>query len=119
MSLAARALEEAGIPTVIIGSAVDIVEHCGVPRYAFTDFPLGNPCGKPWDRKMQLAIVERAVALFDDAREPGAMLTAPFQWGDGVSWRSVYGRVDDSNREALKAAGAARRAERAALPKRP
>ena len=37
MSLVARILEEAGIPTVILGSAIDIVEHCGVPRFLFTD----------------------------------------------------------------------------------
>ena len=56
MSLVARELEQSGLPTVIIGSALDIVEHCGVPRYVFTDFPLGNPCGHPWQRDMQREI---------------------------------------------------------------
>ena len=37
MSLVARYLEEAGLPTVIVGSARDVVEHCGVPRFVFTD----------------------------------------------------------------------------------
>ena len=41
------------MPTVVIGSARDIVEHCGVARFVFTDFPLGNPCGHPWRRDMQ------------------------------------------------------------------
>ena len=49
MSLTARYLEAHGIPTVIIGSAWDIVEWCGVPRFLFADRPLGNPCGHPWD----------------------------------------------------------------------
>ena len=49
MSLVARLLEEAGIPTVILGSGKDIVEYCGVPRFLFSDFPLGNPCGVPWN----------------------------------------------------------------------
>ena len=48
LSLVARHLEANGLPTVIIGSALDVVEHCGVPRFLFTDFPLGNPCGHPW-----------------------------------------------------------------------
>ena len=61
MSLAARHLEAAGIPTVIVGSARDIVEECGVPRFLFVDFPLGNPCGKPWDGEMQYKIVGGAL----------------------------------------------------------
>ena len=65
MSLVARHLEEAGIPTVIIGSGRDIVEECGVPRFLFVDFPLGNPCGKPWDRDMQHAITGAALDLLE------------------------------------------------------
>ena len=63
MSLVARHLEANGIPTVIIGSALDVVEYCGVPRFLFTDFPLGNPCGHPYDRDMQEAIVRQAIAI--------------------------------------------------------
>jgi D-proline reductase (dithiol) PrdB len=60
VSLVARHLEANGIPTVIIGSARDVVEHCGVPRFYFTDFPLGNPCGHPWRPDMQREIVRQA-----------------------------------------------------------
>ena len=49
ISLVARHLEAAGIPTVIMGCAKDIVEHAGVPRFLFSDFPLGNAAGKPHD----------------------------------------------------------------------
>ena len=42
VSIAARAAEEAGIPTVIMGCARDIVEHVGVSRFYFSDFPLGQ-----------------------------------------------------------------------------
>ena len=63
MSLVARHLEANDIPTIILGSAKDIVEHCGVPRFLFTDFPLGNPCGKPWDVEMQRRIVGLADVL--------------------------------------------------------
>ncbi len=57
MSLVARHLESEGISTVFIGSALDIVEECGVPRFFFVDLPLGNPCGKPWDVSMQQALI--------------------------------------------------------------
>jgi len=42
LSLVARYLEAAGISTVLLACAKDIVEHCGVPRAVFSDFPLGN-----------------------------------------------------------------------------
>ena len=57
MSLTARHLEANGLPTVVIGSARDIVEQAGVARFLFSDFPLGNPCGIPYDVEMQTAIV--------------------------------------------------------------
>jgi hypothetical protein len=36
VSLVARHLEADGLPTVIMGCAKDIVEHCGVPRFLFS-----------------------------------------------------------------------------------
>jgi len=65
VSLVARTLEANGLPTVIIGSALDIVEHCGVPRFVFTDLPLGNPVGRPWDRDMQREVVHLALRTLD------------------------------------------------------
>ena len=53
VALAARAAEEAGIATVIMGCAKDIVEQVGVPRFYFSDFPLGNSCGRPNDSLSQ------------------------------------------------------------------
>src|SRR5215475_7947063 len=52
-SLVARHLEANGIPTVVMGCAKDIVEYAQVPRFLFSDFPLGNPAGPPHDREAQ------------------------------------------------------------------
>lgn len=106
------------MPTVMIGSAPDIVEHCGVPRFVFTDFPLGNPCGHPWDRDMQTSIVRLALGLLETATGPRATVEAPFAWKDDPGWRERYGRVDPAERERLLAAGEERRRRRAtARPK--
>jgi D-proline reductase (dithiol) PrdB len=51
LSMVARHLEAHGIPTVLIGSALDVVECCGAPRFYFNEFPLGNPCGTPGSRR--------------------------------------------------------------------
>jgi hypothetical protein len=112
--LVARHLEANGIPTVIIGSALDVVEHCGVPRFLFTDFPLGNPCGHPWNTGMQEAIVRQAIGLLDSAAGPRTTVKAPFGWKeDDPGWRARYGRVDPAKRERLLALGEQRRRERA------
>ncbi len=112
VSLVARHLEANGISTVIMGCARDIVEECGVARFVFTDFPLGNPCGKPWDAEMQRSIVGTALDLLDRAWMPRTTVQTPFQWGDD-GWRDAFFRVDDSNREALARAGEERRRRQA------
>ena len=93
MSLVARHLEANGIPTVIIGSARDIVEQCAVARFVFTDFPLGNPCGKPYDTAMQRAIVTLALDVLESARHPRTTVQTPFQWDDSGAWRETYMRL--------------------------
>lgn len=115
MSLIARHLEANGIPTVILGSALDVVEHCGVPRFAFVDFPLGNPCGRPWDRTMQTAIVTAAVSLFESAVAPRTTLRLAHRWSEDEGWRDEYLAVRAEDLEALRRKGEERRALRAQL----
>jgi len=95
---------------VIIGSARDVVEHCGVPRFLFTDFPLGNSCGKPWDAEMQRRIVGLALDLLESATAPRTTVQAPFMWSEDPSWKERYARIDPSQAENLRRAGEARRA---------
>ncbi len=96
MSLVARHLEENGLPTVVLGSARDVVEQCGVARFVFTDFPLGNPCGKPDDAVMQRAIVGMALDVLETARYPRTTVQTPFQWDESGEWRATYMRIPPS-----------------------
>ncbi len=89
MSLVARHLEANGIPTVVFGTARDIVEHCGVARYVFVDFPLGNPCGKPYDVDMQHEILELGLDLLETATEPRTTVVAPHEWGPDTTWKDL------------------------------
>jgi hypothetical protein len=118
VSLVARELEASGITTVVLGSARDIVEECGVPRFLFTDFPLGNPCGKPNDSPMQREIVGYALDLIESARLPRTTVQTPFRWGEEESWKARYARVDAEQAERLRRAGDSRRArqQRAQTP---
>jgi D-proline reductase (dithiol) PrdB len=118
VSLVARHLEANGVPTVIVGSALDVVEHCGVPRFYFTDFPLGNPCGHPWRPEMQRDIVRQALGLFETAKAPRTTVKAPLTWHeDGAVWRARYGRVDPADRERLLKLGDERRLRQAKAKK--
>ncbi len=67
ISLVARHLEANGISTVVMGCAKDIVEHAAVPRFLFSDFPLGNSAGKPHDPASQAFTLELALRLLEIA----------------------------------------------------
>lgn len=97
---------------MIVGSARDIVEQCGVPRFLFTDFPLGNPCGLPWDAEMQGAILGMAFDLLESARYPRTTVQTPFQWPN-EDWRTNFMRVDEADLERLRAMGEQRRMDQA------
>ena len=109
MSLVARQLEENGLPTLVIGSAYDIVSYCGIPRYLYTDFPLGNPCGKPYDNEMQMEIIHQALSLLEEASKGNTILRSICTWSEENSWRDEYLHVNESNRAELARLGEARR----------
>lgn len=89
MSLISRYLEENGIPTVVIGAARDIVEHCGVARFLFVDFPLGSPCGEPWNVAQQQDIFQQALDLLSEAKEPRTTRDAGYSWSKGEDWKRL------------------------------
>ena len=87
MSLVARHLEDNGIPTVIMGCAKDIVEYCGVPRFLFSDFPLGNSAGRPRDVESQTATLELAMRVLETAPAARTTVQSPLRWRDDASWK--------------------------------
>jgi D-proline reductase (dithiol) PrdB len=87
VSLVARHLEDNGIPTVIMGCAKDIVEHCGVPRFLFSDFPLGNSAGRPRDVESQTATLELALRVLETAPAARTTVQSPLRWRDDASWK--------------------------------
>ena len=93
-SLVARHLEANGLPTVVVGCAKDIVEHCGVPRFCFSDFPLGNAAGKPHDRGSQAATLELALRTLESAPGPRTTVQSPQRWAEDASWKLDYSNVE-------------------------
>ena len=89
MSLVARHLEANGIPTVVIATARDIVEQAAVPRLLFVDFPLGAPCGEPFDPGQQSAVLEMAFQLLETATVPRTTREAGLAWSKGQRWKDL------------------------------
>jgi D-proline reductase (dithiol) PrdB len=90
MSLVARTLEAAGNATVVMGAALDIVEHCGVPRFLFSDVPLGSAAGLPFDTASQDATLALALQMLETATEPRTTVRNPLVWPGPVEWRRGY-----------------------------
>ena len=107
MGLVARHLEANGIATVIMGCAKDIVERCGVPRFLFSDFPLGNSAGRPFDVESQRQTLELALQVLETAPAPRTTVQSPQRWNEDAAWKRDYNDLSKLSPEKI----AERRAE--------
>lgn len=96
VSLVARHLEESGIPTVCVGSALDIMEAGRPPRACFVDYPLGHTAGKAFDIADQDAIALAALHTLATATAPGTLVHLPNRWGDD-DWRAEASSTEASD----------------------
>ena len=93
ISLVARHLEANGIATVVMGCAKDIVEHAAVPRFLFSDFPLGNSAGRPHDPASQAFTLELALRVLEMAPAAQTTVQSPLRWSADASWKRDYNNV--------------------------
>ena len=94
LSLVARHLEATGIATVVMGCAKDIVEHVGVPRFLFSDFPLGNAAGRPHDPESQALTLELALRVLESAPGPRTTMQSPLRWSESHEWKLDYSNIE-------------------------
>ncbi len=88
--LAARALEANGISTVVMGCAKDIVEYVCVPRFLFSDFPLGNAAGRPRDPASQAFTLDLALRVLEVAPASRTTVQSPLRWSADSDWKLDY-----------------------------
>jgi hypothetical protein len=93
-SLLARYLEGAGISTVIMGAAKDIVEYCGVPRFLFSDLPLGNAAALPGNPSSQDSNLKLALRLLEGAPGPRTTVQSPLVWASYPAWKLDYSNLE-------------------------
>lgn len=101
LALAAQHLELNFISTVVMGCAKDIVEHVGVARFLFSDFPLGNAAGRPDDPISQRKTLAIALRLLESAKDPRTTVQSPLKWSDDPSWKLDYSNAERMTSEQI------------------
>src|ERR1700731_5447708 len=76
-----------------MGCARDIVEYVGVPRFLFSDFPLGNPAGRPNDPDSQTFTLELALRVLGTAPAPRATVQSPLRWSANADWKLDFSNI--------------------------
>jgi hypothetical protein len=78
-----RAVEEAGLPSVIIASLPTIAAQSGAPRVLAVDTPMGSALGDPADPAQQRTILAAALSLLEDAVDPGSVVAVDGRYRTG------------------------------------
>ena len=94
MGLIAREVEQRGIASVSLSSALSITRSAGAPRAVFLDFPLGRTAGRAFDKVMQRDIVRHALDLVHDATVPGTVTELDYRWAADDTWKDGVMRGD-------------------------
>src|SRR5439155_27061514 len=100
-ALVARHLEANGISTVVMGCAKDVIEHAAVPRFLFSDFPLGNSAGKPHDTESQALTLELALRVLETASGSLTTMQSPLRWDADGKWKLDFSNVDQMSPDEL------------------
>src|SRR5450759_917943 len=77
-----------------MGCAKDIVEQVGVPRFLFSDFPLGNAAGRPKDPKSQAFTLDLALSVLETAPAARTTVQSPLTWSTSPDWKFDYSNIE-------------------------
>ena len=65
----------------------------GVPRFLFSDFPLGNSSGKPHEPDTQRFTLDLALKVLESAVGPRTTVQSPLRWNDDGDWKNDYNNI--------------------------
>ena len=75
-----RAIEQAGIPTIIIAALPPVVRQNGSPRAVAPRVPMGANAGEPNNPEMQTNIVKDALRQLIEIETPGKIVPLPYEY---------------------------------------
>ena len=78
--LVQRAIEAAGIPTIIIAALPPVVRQTGSPRAVAPLVPMGANAGEPNNREMQYNIVKDTLEQHEDIESAGKIVPLPYEY---------------------------------------
>jgi hypothetical protein len=80
VGLVSRVIEAAGIPTVTLNMIWVMQRAIGMSRVAAIEHPFARPYGDVGDVETQDAVLRAALAVFEQASDPGHVEHLPFVW---------------------------------------
>lgn len=75
-----RAIEEAGIPTILIAALPPVVRQNGSPRAVAPLVPMGANAGEPNNVEMQTAILRDTLNELINIETPGKIVSLPYEY---------------------------------------
>ena len=78
--LVQRAIEEAGIPTIIIAALPPVVRQTGTPRAVAPLVPMGANAGEPNNKEMQYNIVKDTLEQIEEIESAGKIVSLPYEY---------------------------------------
>lgn len=87
MSLIARQVEAAGIPTLSMSCARDITAANKPPRATYLDWPLGHTSGRPHEATLNTDVMRATLDAFARIDSPGTIVDLPFPWAADDDWK--------------------------------
>ena len=75
-----RAIEEAGIPTIIIAALPPVVRQNGTPRCTAPIVPMGANVGEPHNVEMQKGILKDTLMQLVEIQTPGRIVSLPYEY---------------------------------------
>lgn len=75
-----RAIEEAGIPTIIIAALPPVVRQNGTPRAVAPLVPMGANAGEPNNKEMQTHILRDTLEQLIAIPSAGKIIQLPYEY---------------------------------------
>lgn len=79
-----RAIEEAGIPTIIIAALPPVVRQNGSPRAVAPLVPMGANAGEPNNKEMQTNILKDTLRKLVEIESAGKIVPLPYEYSAQV-----------------------------------
>jgi D-proline reductase (dithiol) PrdB len=105
VALLARAIEAAGVASVVVTMMPVYAERLGLPRTLGVEHPYGQPVGPAENRERQREVFGAALEVLEQASRPGYIAESMWDWPDAREARKAWHPSEPSPIAASMVAG--------------